>query len=90
MKNKVFILGDILELGKYSKKIHKKINNELSKINDLEVITVGNYSKYIKGKHFCNYKEIINYLKSHKYKNKMILVKGSRGINLDEVIPFLS
>ena len=89
-KNKVFILGDILELGKYSKKIHKKINNELSKINDLEVITVGNYSKYIKGEHFCNYKELINYLKSHKYKNKMILVKGSRGINLDEVIPFLS
>lgn len=89
-KNKVFILGDILELGKYSKKIHKKINNELSKINDLEVITVGNYSKYIKGKHFYNYKELINYLKSHKYKNKMILVKGSRGINLDEVIPFLS
>ena len=45
---KVIIIGDILELGKHSKKIHKKINKLLRRINNKEVYTVGNYNKYIK------------------------------------------
>ena len=85
-KNKVFLLGDILELGKYSKKIHKKINKELKKINNLEILTIGKDSKYIKGKHFNNLKELNMYLTEKKYNNKIILVKGSRGLELDKII----
>jgi len=88
-KNKVFILGDILELGKYSKKIHKKINKDFKKIKDLEVITLGKDTKYIKGKHFNNKEDLINYLKNRKYNNKLILVKGSRALELDTIIKYL-
>ena len=49
---KIVILGDMLELGKYSKKYHKKINHLLSDINKLKVFTVGNYTKYINSIHF--------------------------------------
>lgn len=88
-KNKVFILGDILELGKYSKKIHKTINKDLKQIKDLEIITIGKDSKYIKGKHFNEKEDLINYIKNKKYKNKLILVKGSRRMELDSVIKYL-
>jgi len=88
-KNKVFILGDVLELGKYSKKIHKKINNKLKNIENLEIITIGKYTKYIKGLHFKDIDEMIKYLKSKKYNNKIILVKGSRYLELEKVIEYL-
>ena len=88
-KNKVFILGDVLELGKYSKKIHKKINNKLKNIENLEIITIGKYTKYIKGLHFKDIDEMIKYLKSKKYNNIIILVKGSRYLELEKVIEYL-
>lgn len=85
-EDKVFIIGDILELGKHSKKIHKKINKLLKKEF---VYTVGNYSKYIKSNHFDNVDELINYLKINKLENKYIYIKGSRRMNLDKVVEYL-
>jgi len=87
--NKVLILGDILELGKYSKKIHKKINKKLKYVNKDLVITVGEYSKYINGIHFCNSSELIEYLKQNPIRNSYIYVKGSRRMNLDEIVEYL-
>ena len=87
-KNKILILGDILELGKYSKNIHKKINKLVSNIALKKVYTVGRYSKYIKGKHFDNADELIKYLKINKIKNSYIYIKGSRRTNLDKVVNY--
>lgn len=87
--NKVLILGDILELGKYSKKIHKKINKKLKYVNKDLVLTVGEYSKYIKGIHFSNNSELIEYLKQNSIRNSYIYVKGSRRMNLDEIVEYL-
>lgn len=84
-KYKIIVIGDMLELGKYSKKYHKKVNKILNKIDNKEVLLIGNYTKYIKGKHFNNLDEIIKYLKN-KLDNDMILyLKGSRAINLDKI-----
>ena len=85
-EDKVFIIGDILELGKHSKRIHKKINKLLKKEN---VYTVGNYSKYIKGNPFNNVDELINYLNINKIENKYIYIKGSRRMNLDKIVEYL-
>lgn len=87
--NKVIILGDILELGKHSKKIHKKINKYIKKLKNREVYTVGNYSRYIKGIHFKDSNELINYLKDKKILNSYIYIKGSRRMKLDEVADYL-
>ena len=85
-EDKVFIIGDILELGKHSKRIHKKINKLLKKEN---VYTVGNYSKYIKVNHFNKVDELINYLNINKIENKYIYIKGSRRMNLDKIVEYL-
>ena len=87
--NKVFIIGEILELGKHSKKIHKKIDSLLKKINKKNIFTVGEGAKYIKGKHFENVDNLIKYLNENPINNSYIYVKGSRKNNLEKVVDFL-
>ena len=81
--NKILILGDILELGKKSKKIHKKINKLVRNYDN--IYTVGNYSKYVKGKHFSDVYSLIKHLENINISNSYIYIKGSRKIKLDLV-----
>ena len=87
--NKIIILGDILELGSYSKKIHKKVNRYLRPVKDSLVLTKGEYTKYINGIHFKNNDDIIEYLKGMDLKGKYIYVKGSRKMKLEEIVKYL-
>ena len=82
---KLLIIGDILELGKYSKKIHKKINFKLKFLRNKDIITVGKYSKYIKGKHFNRSSDVRFNINKYKY----IYIKGSRKIKLDIVYEYI-
>ena len=86
---KIIIIGDMLELGRYSKHYHKKLNRILNKIDNKLVLTVGEYSKYIKGLHFNNNKEIIDYLNSIDIKDTVIFIKGSNGMKLYEIVDYL-
>ncbi len=86
--DKIVILGDMLELGKYSIKYHKMIN-KLINYSDT-ILTVGNYSRYIYSKHFNNNKELTNYLNKLDLKGKYIYVKGSNSMHLDEIVNFLN
>ena len=88
-QDKLIILGDMLELGKFSKKYHKKINNILRTINKKKVLTVGNDSKFIHSLHFKNNKDLINYLKTINLDGKCIYVKGSNAMKLYEIIDYL-
>ena len=58
--NKIIILGDVLELGKYSNKYHKKINKYLKKINNKQVLLIGKYTKVMKRKHFNDIDKLSN------------------------------
>ena len=88
-QEKILVIGDILELGKYSKKIHKKINNKLKKLKNKEIFTVGKYSKYIKGTNFESVEDLIEYMENKKISNKYIYIKGSRKINLDKFFDYI-
>ena len=88
--NKMIILGDMLELGKYSFYYHYKVNFILNKICHKEVLTVGKYTKHIKGKHFMNNRELINYLKQKKLDNYYIYIKGSHGMHLEEIANWIN
>lgn len=87
--HKILIIGDILELGKFSKSIHKKINKKIKKLNNYEVFTVGNYSKYIKGLNFSSVEELIEFFKEKAIADSYIYVKGSRKINLDKFVNYV-
>ncbi|MGM0378298.1 MAG: UDP-N-acetylmuramoyl-tripeptide--D-alanyl-D-alanine ligase [Bacillota bacterium] len=95
---KVAFLGDILELGKYSELVHKEIGNFLKTIKIDKVFLVGSEMKYA-------YNESKDFLDVNYYKNKdelkkeidiaslqdnLILLKGSRGMEMEKIIDFLS
>lgn len=94
-KNKILVLGDILELGKYSKKIHKKLGKKIRRIKNCQLILVGENVKYIKRYNsartiWCsNNEEIKECLSVMDMKNKTILIKGSHAMHLEEITDYL-
>ena len=86
-ENKLVILGDMLELGNVENIEHQNIVDYL-KNNSFKAILVGKC--YQKTNHdfkcFELTEQIINFIKSEKYTNHMILLKGSRGIKLEKII----
>ncbi len=83
--HKIIILGDILELGNFSYKYHKKINKYLKKIRNKEVLLIGEYTKNINGVHFETVESINKYLRKRNIDNSIIYIKGSRKMNLDKI-----
>ena len=88
-KNKIIVLGDILELGKYSNKIHNKINKYLKKIPNKQVLLVGEHTKNINGIHFENLESLKTYLKNTIISNSIVLIKGSARTNLNTLVPVI-
>lgn len=97
-KRRVAILADILELGKYSKEIHENIGKTITP-NTLDIlITIGKNAKYIKelalknnfNKNniysFENYIECQKALPSILSPKDIVLLKGSHGMNLTEIV----
>ena len=85
-KDKICIIGDILELGDKTKEIYKKITKKLKELN-YKYIFVGQNTFNIKienSLYFNNVDELINYYFQNKqeFLNKVIYIKGSNGINL--------
>ncbi|MGK9477418.1 UDP-N-acetylmuramoyl-tripeptide--D-alanyl-D-alanine ligase [Melioribacter sp. OK-6-Me] len=96
--NKIFVLGDIYELGEKSAKIHKELAALFKPEKNLYVLTLGHYMKYmsdelkkrgIKTIHFKNREELSIYLKYEELKNSVILVKGSRGMEMEEFVKII-
>lgn len=90
--NRVVIVGDMLELGSESLKEHQDIVDRLIK-SDLKVILVG--SEFQKTNHgpsiywFQSRTELIEHLVQNPIQESQILLKGSRGIRLEEVVEAL-
>ena len=86
-KDKIVIIGDILELGSHSIEIHKKIKGLLKDYD--KVILVGNYVKNIVGKNFIycsNALDTVKYLETINLNDKVIYVKESHALGLSEVV----
>lgn len=90
-KRKVLILGDVKELGDKAIDIHQSIGDLISGVDIL--ITVGEYTKYIKANikndNFNNNLDAISYLKKVVRKDDVILVKASHAMNFDEIVKAL-
>ncbi len=88
---KTIIIGDMLELGDESEKEHHSILDQANSLNFDEIITVGNEFKKINAtsKSYLNSKELSEYLKCNKIESKNILLKGSRGIALEQILEFI-
>ncbi|MDC0622046.1 UDP-N-acetylmuramoyl-L-alanyl-D-glutamate--2,6-diaminopimelate ligase [Candidatus Pelagibacter sp.] len=91
---KYLLLGDMLELGKHSKRLHlsiaKIINN--TKIDKVFVIgskvlfTYNSISKKIKGRILNNKSQIINLIKNDLNNNDYLMVKASNATGLNKIV----
>ena len=91
---KILILGDMHEIGKTSIIEHGRILNSIKKNKDLKIFLVGNIFNQLKFnseriQFFYKTKELISHLKKNLIVDCTILLKGSRKISLEKLIPFL-
>ncbi len=93
-KSKLVILGDMLELGDYGFAEHQKILDQLSNNKIVQAILVGSLF-YEHKDEFLNYQffksgnDASVYLKQQNVKQFNILIKGSRGIKLENLVEYL-
>ena len=100
-KKRVAVLGDMLELGDYSKGLHEKIGEDVVK-NDVDVlVTVGCEAKYIAKRaldlgmkcedvyEFCSTDEAIVLLESILVSDDVVLVKASNGMKFNRIVEAL-
>jgi len=98
-KRRIAILGDMLELGEYTKELHKKVGEEVAK-NKIDIlITVGELSKDIAKEaehlevkevyHLKTNLECIKKLKNIIKKEDAILLKASNAMHFGEIANFL-
>ena len=90
-RRKIAVLGDMLELGDFSKELHEDVGSEIKNIDIL--ITIGSEAKYIaknaSAKEVFKYNsnvEAIEKLKEIISKGDVILLKASNSMNFDEIV----
>jgi murE/murF fusion protein len=89
---KIIFLGDMLELGKKSRKLHKELSKIINKSDVDKVFVYGRYikdtfnliSKRKKGKIFSNLKEANMYLSNIINNNDLLMIKGSNATGLNQ------
>ena len=91
-KNTILVIGDMLELGKYKKKLHKEVG-EYAKANGINIVLgFGELTKETtkafgkKGIFFDNEESLKSYLINNITSKDVILIKGSRGMKMERFI----
>ena len=92
----VAILGDMFELGRWSKQFHAEIGTKIAQLKIDEVYTLGEDSREIvKNCHsefrgsFSQHADIIGEFIKRLDKSTLVLVKGSRGMKMEKIVQAL-
>ena len=91
-ENKVLILGDMFELGEFELEEHQKIAALTLAANFKTVFFIGNLFHKV-ATDFLQFKEFSDlekHLNTIKLSNNTILIKGSRGMQLERVLELLN
>ena len=92
---RIIFLGDMLELGTKSKNLHQGLKNVIEKSGIDEVYTIGPKMKYLHkslvdtkvvSKHFTNREPLFYQIRKMILNDSVILVKGSRGLKMEEFV----
>ena len=91
---KILILGDMMELGKFSKKLHVQVSDIINNSNIDKVHVYGKYIRHTlnkiqtqkKGKIFNNKNEILNFIQNKIDNNNYLMVKGSNSTGLNTIV----
>ena len=89
---KIVFLGDMLELGKKSKKLHKELSEIINESDIDKVFVYGKYiretfknlSRYKKGKVFDSLNDAYIYFGKFINNNDLLMIKGSNATGLNQ------
>tara|TARA_B100000902_G_C27279681_1_gene900966 strand:+ start:453 stop:1766 length:1314 start_codon:yes stop_codon:yes gene_type:complete len=91
--NPMIILGDMLELGPSSIEYHQNIVQLLEKYNVQNCILLGDFFQQTVSvqdyQKFNSIKELQNHIKNNPIEERFILIKGSRKLELEKIVPYL-
>ena len=88
--NACVILGEMYELGDVAETEHKAIIELIESLKIPEVYLVGNWPKSTQNfKHFESATALLDFLHTNQLQNKIILIKGSRGVKLETIVQAL-
>jgi len=95
---KILVCGDMLELGKYAESMHREIGVKVAN-SDIDVLwTVGPFSRFVAEEAIANgmpedrirscetSEEVSRFVASQLKKDDIVLIKGSRGMMLENVV----
>ncbi len=89
-KNKVVILGEMMELGEYAKVEHEKIHAQVNEMHVATKIFVGAGFHYLKNSQsvlwFEKTEDLKSWFKQHHFEESYILIKGSRKNELEKIL----
>jgi UDP-N-acetylmuramoyl-tripeptide--D-alanyl-D-alanine ligase len=97
-KRKIAVLGDMFELGNESKAKHIDLAGFINKTKVDEVYSIGKMMKLMSQKlngktkvhqHFSDRESLKKYLQKLEIKNSVVLVKGSRGMKMEEFVSII-
>jgi UDP-N-acetylmuramoyl-tripeptide--D-alanyl-D-alanine ligase len=93
---KIAVLGNMLELGEYTKELHEKVGEEVVKNNIDILVTVGEYAKEIANKakilgiknitKFEDINSASRYIKNIMKNGDLILLKASNSMNFSKIL----
>ena len=92
------VIGDMLELGEYAEEAHWKAGRLVAKLGIDLLCTYGEMAALAceeaeragtKSLGFVSHQEIAEHLSSWLVPGDLVLVKGSRGMEMEKVIEFL-
>lgn len=90
--SKMVILGDMFELGAQSTLEHQAIVNLADSMPFSQTLYVGEhfYKANTQNKQFRNFEALKAYITANPLKQESILIKGSRGMQLERVLEFIN
>lgn len=98
--NRIAVLGDMLELGQYERRGHEMVGVRVAEIVD-ELVTVGERARVIASSaqraglkpaaitELDNSEQAVDFLKDRLSSKDVVLVKGSRGMLMDQIVSAL-
>jgi UDP-N-acetylmuramoyl-tripeptide--D-alanyl-D-alanine ligase len=101
-KRKIAVLGDMLELGQDSEKLHRQVGEIVAKLEIDYLITFGKESKYIfdearkigfpidQSSQFDDIEKVTDFIRNLINSDDILLIKGSRAMKMEEIIKKLS
>jgi len=105
VNRRIYVLGDMLELGEASRDIHEKAGRDACKANAYKIVCIGTEMKYaydaalasgftgalyIPGASVEAMRDAADFILANASDGDLLLLKGSRGMALERIVPLIA